>query len=532
MPQKKSSRRLITPLVLFSLAGWALWALGRDEPSGVSAHTEPDPDDSREPGAPLARTAARERATWSKRRLATSLAFVTLFFAGAALSAGAGEEFAKELEGEATTATSTGPEDAAVPPEETPLHGPAPEESPEPEETTATDDTASDGAAAPEESSEPSSTEPDGGQVDDGGGQTGGGEQTGDAGDQGGENQGASAGGEDSGGESNGPGPAPNSGDTDSGGGPSAPASGGSSEKEPKPPAPPHLDEGGAAPDPAPEPEPTLVPASAPTGPADLDPEADAEGSFATVWLHRTLPDPTPPAKRLDQLFAETLAHEAKEAKVDWALVLGVLRAEGFDGGSMSTAVVRATADRLAELGAEQDAWRALLAYQGQTSFADSALALSRYNRAVGLPALVSGLEAAKPSLQQKLLNDERVSIYEGGRLDVAMGRTDVRVLVLLEYLAESHGQVTVSSLTTGHRVYSRPGVVSAHTYGLAVDVAALEETSIAGHQEPNGVTERAVRNILLLPAELQPRQVISLLGLGGASFPMANHWDHIHVGY
>ncbi|HYY74737.1 MAG TPA: hypothetical protein VE644_00280, partial [Gaiellaceae bacterium] len=308
------------------------------------------------------------------------------------------------------------------------------------------------------------------------------------------------------------------------------PPSGDSGEKEPKAPAAPHLDEGGAGPDPAPEP--TLVSRSAPAGPSELDPEADAEGSFATVWLHRTLPDPTPPAKRLDQLFAQTLAHEAREARVDWALVLGVLRAQGFDGGTMSTAAVRNTAERLAELDADEDAWRALLAYRGQTSFADSALALSHYNRAVGLDALVSGLQTAKPSLQQKLLNDERVSIYEGGRLDVAMGRTDVRVLVLLEYLAESHGQVTVSSLTTGHRVYSRPGVVSAHTYGLAVDVAALESTPIAGHQDPNGVTERAVRNILLLPAELQPRQVISLLGLGGASFPMADHWDHIHVGY
>ena len=42
----------------------------------------------------------------------------------------------------------------------------------------------------------------------------------------------------------------------------------------------------------------------------------------------------------------------------------------------------------------------------------------------------------------------------------------------------------------------------------------------------------RPCRNILLLPAELQPRQVISLLGMGGPSFPMGNHDDHIHVGY
>jgi hypothetical protein len=112
------------------------------------------------------------------------------------------------------------------------------------------------------------------------------------------------------------------------------------------------------------------------------------------------------------------------------------------------------------------------------------------------------------------------------------MGRVDVRVLVLLRYLAEFHGQVTVSSLISGHRLYSRPGVISAHVYGLAVDIAALNHQSIYGNQERGGLTERAVRNILLLPSELQAKQVISLLGLGGPSFPLADHDDHIHVGY
>ena len=526
MPQKKSSRRLIAPLLLFSLAGWALWALGRNEPSRVSAQAEPGPDDSHEPAAPVAGAAARERATWSKRRLATSLAFVTLFFAGAAFSAGAGDAVVEALEGEKTAATSTEEEvveEAAVVEEASAEEVPA--EEPPAEEPASTEETAPEEEPAPAEGEEPAGEEPAPAEGEE--------PAPGD--------EPAPAEGEEPAGEGPGPAegeePAPAESEapaqpTESGGetsGTDAPSSSGEKD-EAKPAAPPHLDEGGAAP--ASTPQYSLVPAGAPAGPSELDPEADAAGSFATVWLHRTLPDPMPPAKRLDQLFAETLAHEAKEAKVDWALVLGVLRAEGFDGGSMSTAVVRATADRLAELGAEQDAWRALLAYQGQTSFADSALALSRYNRAAGLDALVTGLQAAKPALQQKVLNDQRVTVYEGGRLDVAIGRTDVRVLVLIEYLAESHGQVTVSSLTTGHRIYSRPGVVSAHTYGLAVDIAALEETPIAGHQDPDGVTEEAVRNILLLPAELQPRQVISLLGLGGPSFPMANHWDHIHVGY
>ena len=40
------------------------------------------------------------------------------------------------------------------------------------------------------------------------------------------------------------------------------------------------------------------------------------------------------------------------------------------------------------------------------------------------------------------------------------------------------------------------------------------------------------MRSVLMLPGGMLPAQVISLLGLGGPSFPLANHYDHIHVGY
>jgi hypothetical protein len=132
----------------------------------------------------------------------------------------------------------------------------------------------------------------------------------------------------------------------------------------------------------------------------------------------------------------------------------------------------------------------------------------------------------------KRLLADRRVSLYPGGREDLAAGRVDVRIVALLSYLAERHDSLTVSSLFSGHRKYARPGVVSAHIFGQAVDIASIGGSSVAGNQQPGGVTEEAVRSILLLPAELQPQQVISLLGLGGPSFPLANHGDHIHVGY
>jgi hypothetical protein len=266
---------------------------------------------------------------------------------------------------------------------------------------------------------------------------------------------------------------------------------------------------------------------------SDRDPEVDEPGVTATIWLHRRLPDPTPPSRRLKRSFATQLSIASARARVDWALVLGVLRASGERGSvPASPARLRTLSNRLAKLGARRSPWSAALALQGRTTFADRAVALQRYNRAVGLQALVKGLEWAKPRLAKQVLRDDRISIYPGGRIDIETGRTDIRILVLIRYLAESHGSLTVSSLTSGHRLYSRPGVISAHSYGLAVDVAALGGLSIMGNSAPGGITEQGVRNILLLPAELQPRQVISLLGMGGPSFPMGNHDDHIHVGF
>ena len=491
MPQKKTPRRLMTPLLLFTLAGWALWALGRNTPAQDSRG-----DDAAESlhESKTGSTPARGRATWSKRRLATSLAFATLFFGGAAFSAGAGDVVAEALEG-ATTTEVTSTEEAPAeeaPAEEAPAED-APAEDPPAEEAPAEETPAEETPSDPGTPAEPGEDNP---------------AEPGDGGES-----------------------------------PAEPGEGGS-EPAPGTPPPPldtpdDPDESEPAPAPAPgvgEGAQPLPPRDLPVidrstrSPAHLDPEASADGFFATIWLHRPLPDPTPPAKRLTPRFARTLAREARNARVDWALVLGVLRARGFDGGSLATATVRSTARQLVAIGARRHPRAALDRYGDD--FANEAFSLRNYNRAVGLRALVTGFEAAKPSLQKRVLADKRLDIYQGGRLDIALGRTDIRVLVLLRYLAESHGQVTVSSLTSGHGFFSRPGVVSAHSYGLAVDVAGLAKRSIYGNQEPGGLTERAVTNVLRLPSELQPKQVISLLGLGGPSFPMANHDDHIHVGY
>ena len=266
--------------------------------------------------------------------------------------------------------------------------------------------------------------------------------------------------------------------------------------------------------------------------PPPLDPEVGDAGG-ATVWLNRAAPDPTPPAARLRIGFARELVASSAQAHVDWALVLAVLRAGGSDGRVPATrASLRKLSLRLSRLGARGNPWASALAYSSDPAFADRVVALRHYYRAVGLASLVYGLLSQKADLQDRVLHDSRLQIYPGGRGDVAGGRVDVRVLALMLYLADAYHQVTVSCLISGHRLYARPGVISAHIYGRAVDIAAVHGISIYGHQQPGGITEEAVRSILMLPGGMLPKQVISLIGLGGPSFPLANHYDHIHVGY
>jgi len=262
-------------------------------------------------------------------------------------------------------------------------------------------------------------------------------------------------------------------------------------------------------------------------------PAVEPEGGAPTVWLNRALPDPTPPAKRLSPKFAAKLRRISAVNGVSWALVLGVLRAEGaHDRVPATVRELSSLARGLRTRGAAESEWNAVLSLSGRSSFADRAVALARYNRAVGLEALVDGLEAAKDRLTRETLADPRAQIYGPGRDDLENGRIDVRAIVLIRYIAESYGEVTVSCLFSGHRKYARPGVISAHIYGRAVDISSVGDVSILGHQQPGSITEKAVRSILMLPVEVQPRQVISLIGLGGPSFPLSDHANHIHVGY
>jgi hypothetical protein len=138
----------------------------------------------------------------------------------------------------------------------------------------------------------------------------------------------------------------------------------------------------------------------------------------------------------------------------------------------------------------------------------------------------------SKSALEQRVLNDPAISIYACGRNDIATHQIDRRVLAMLEYLVAKGYRLTISSLKCGHSYLTTSGNVSAHSYGDAADIAAVNGIPIAGHQGPGSITESVIKDLMLLQGTMRPAQIISLMDLGPPTFILPDHWNHIHVGY
>jgi hypothetical protein len=80
--------------------------------------------------------------------------------------------------------------------------------------------------------------------------------------------------------------------------------------------------------------------------------------------------------------------------------------------------------------------------------------------------------------------------------------------------------------------VYTTSGGISHHSSGNAVDIAQINGLPVLGNQGPGSITEALVKDVLSLQGTMTPDQVISLMNLGGPSFAMGDHADHVHVGF
>jgi hypothetical protein len=265
---------------------------------------------------------------------------------------------------------------------------------------------------------------------------------------------------------------------------------------------------------------------------------------------------PLPTLARIDHPTVSRIVTAGRRDKVAWTVLAAVARLESKLGAHPGPLAGRAlptapTGDGLSALasflrahGAKKNplapatAKKALTLYfGGSTRKADRVIALAALYGALGPAGLQHGVRAETARLQRRVLADHRVHLTVAGRSDIRHGRVDPRVLVTLEYLANSFHKVGVSDLVSGGALFSRSGSVSAHLYGRAADVASLHGKVVRGHQGPGTMTEQAIRKLLLLPKTLRPRQVISLMDVDGptgnhGSFALPDHYDRIQIDY
>ncbi len=144
-----------------------------------------------------------------------------------------------------------------------------------------------------------------------------------------------------------------------------------------------------------------------------------------------------------------------------------------------------------------------------------------------------SVLLLSKEDLIKRVLSDPALSIYSCGRTDIASGQIDRRILAAMEYLVSKGFQLTITSLKCGHSYMTASGNVSEHTTGGAMDIAAINGVPVTGHQGPGGLPDAIIKALLELQGNMAPHQIISLEDLPGPqSFALADHYDHVHVGY
>jgi hypothetical protein len=184
----------------------------------------------------------------------------------------------------------------------------------------------------------------------------------------------------------------------------------------------------------------------------------------------------------LSPAFRARLERTARKAHVDPALLRAAIRAHRGGGSPKLARIARRLRGR--------DPWLALLALQGRTGYADRALALARYYR-----ASAHGL-------------DERVRLSGVARTEIESGLVDRRLVALTGYLAAALGGVEVTSIAEPRLELAAP-LANAHAEGRAIAVA------VDGENKKGTLLSRAVRELLLLPPELQPARLVSTLRVG-----------------
>jgi Transglycosylase SLT domain len=149
-------------------------------------------------------------------------------------------------------------------------------------------------------------------------------------------------------------------------------------------------------------------------------------------------------------------------------------------------------------------------------------------------PSIGQVLLMSKEQLEGRVLSDPRVRIYACGRRDIQAGLIDRRVLAVLEFLADSGLDPTVSGLECGHEQSAADGVDPQGATGESVDISKINGIAIEGHQGPGSITDLTIRRLLTLQGTFRPQAIVSATSYRNQpnTIAEANHADRIQIAY
>ncbi len=120
-------------------------------------------------------------------------------------------------------------------------------------------------------------------------------------------------------------------------------------------------------------------------------------------------------------------------------------------------------------------------------------------------------------ALERAVLSDPGITLDACARHDVASGAVDKRVLAMLAFLSRSGLKPTASVLRCGQEQPATAAELSKQDGGGALDITAINDVPIAGHQGAGTITDLTIRTLLTVPAEFVPHEVLSLMRYPGA---------------
>jgi hypothetical protein len=149
-------------------------------------------------------------------------------------------------------------------------------------------------------------------------------------------------------------------------------------------------------------------------------------------------------------------------------------------------------------------------------------------------PTIGQILLMSKEQLETRVLEDPNVKIYPCGRRDVQSGAIDRRILADIEFLSASSLKPDVSGLKCGSTPTGSNGVDPAGATGASVDISAINNIPIKGHQGPGSVTDITIRRLLTLQGELAPDEIVSQMSYKSqpTAIKMSDHGDRIQIAY